>query len=242
MTPDKRKAIAARIRALLAMTVANGCTEAEALSAAEKAAELLAQYELTMDEVEMRASPFSASEQDHASDDVGERFWVVANAISELTNTRSWTSRPGVHPVRYSFFGLAHEVEIASYLLEICSRAVRTEVQRAAIEGEWAFLRLAIRRSRRIGFIDGMCDRLADRIRDLRPPRPAGTGLVILRNALIDEEMRNRRIKLDSGNARDSRDFDPSYLLGLLAAETVALDPGLKAPEKIAGEISGQSD
>lgn len=242
MDPDKRKAIAARIRALLSKTVANGCTEDEAIAAAEKAAELLALYDLSMDEVELRASPFSESEQDHDSDDVGDRFWVVANAISELTGTKSWVSRPGVRPVRHSFFGLAHEVEIATYLLDICSRAVRTECARAAREGEWALFRLAIRRSRRIAFLDGMCDRLAYRILALRPPRPKGMGLVVLRQALIAEEMERRKMRLKDANSRDSRDFDPSYRAGVEAADRVALDPGIKPPEKPAGQIGRQAD
>lgn len=240
MDTDKRKAIAARIRALLSKTVANGCTEDEAIAAAEKVAELLALYDLSMDEVELRASPFSRSEQDHDPDDVGDRFWVVANAISELTGTKSWVSRAGVRPVRHSFFGLAHEVEIATYLLDICSRAVQTECSRAA--GEWAVFRRAIRRSRRIAFLDGMCDRLAFRIRALRPPTPKGTGLVVLRKELIVEEMKRQGLRFDAANSRCSRDFDPSYQKGVAAADRVALDPGVKPPDKTAGQIGGRTD
>ena len=43
---NERSKIAARIRALLAKTVENGCTEAEALSAAAKVAELLDRHDL----------------------------------------------------------------------------------------------------------------------------------------------------------------------------------------------------
>ncbi len=237
--PDKRKAIAARIRALRAKTVENGCTEGEALAAAELAAKLLAQYELSMDEVEMRASPFERAEQTHG-DDVGEAFWKVAGAVAELTGTRTWVGRPGEHPVRYTFFGFAHEVEIATYLLEICARAVRSE--RAAREQEWAFYRAAVRRSRRIGFLDGMCERLAERIRALRPKRPPGTGLVVLRETLIDDEMKLRKLRIKTGHGRDGRDFDPAYKEGREAAETVALDPGIRPPERVAGALSPGSD
>ena len=97
----KRASIAARIRALLAMTLENGASENEAVFAAKQAAKLLEEYDLSMDEVEMRASPCSGSEQAHTDDDVGPRFYTVANAISELTGARNWVSRPGVHPVVY---------------------------------------------------------------------------------------------------------------------------------------------
>lgn len=45
-----RDAISRRIRALRAKTVENGCTEAEALAAAELLADLLAKYNMTLDE------------------------------------------------------------------------------------------------------------------------------------------------------------------------------------------------
>ena len=38
-------------------------------------------------------------------------------------------------------------------------------------------------------FLDGMADRLHERILALRPPAPTGTGLVVLRGALIDAAM-----------------------------------------------------
>ena len=48
--------VKARIKALAEKTVANGCTEAEALSAAEMVGRLLEQYSLSMDEIEVRTS------------------------------------------------------------------------------------------------------------------------------------------------------------------------------------------
>ena len=51
---DKLKS---RIQALRAKTVQNGCTEAEALSAAAKVAELLDQYDLSLSDVDLRQSP-----------------------------------------------------------------------------------------------------------------------------------------------------------------------------------------
>jgi hypothetical protein len=44
--------VKARIKALADKTVANGCTEAEAMSAAEMVGRLLERYALNMDEIE----------------------------------------------------------------------------------------------------------------------------------------------------------------------------------------------
>jgi hypothetical protein len=46
--------VKARIKALTDKTVANGCTEAEAMSAAEMVGRLLERYALSMDEIEAR--------------------------------------------------------------------------------------------------------------------------------------------------------------------------------------------
>ena len=46
--------VKARIKALTDKTVANGCTEAEAMSAAEMVGRLLERYALSMDEIEVR--------------------------------------------------------------------------------------------------------------------------------------------------------------------------------------------
>ena len=45
-----------RIQALRAKTIDNGCTEDEALSAAAKVAELLDRYDLSLTDIDIRAS------------------------------------------------------------------------------------------------------------------------------------------------------------------------------------------
>ena len=88
----EREKIAARIRALLAKTVENGCTEAEALAAAQLAAKLLQQYELTLDEVQLRATPFGRHQAQHV-DLIGERLARVGAAIAYLVGSTCWRSR-----------------------------------------------------------------------------------------------------------------------------------------------------
>ncbi|TAJ39849.1 MAG: DUF2786 domain-containing protein, partial [Reyranella sp.] len=46
-----------RLQALRAKTVENGCTEGEALAAAEKVAELLDRHDLSLSDLEIRAAP-----------------------------------------------------------------------------------------------------------------------------------------------------------------------------------------
>ncbi|MDP1642753.1 MAG: DUF2786 domain-containing protein [Phenylobacterium sp.] len=223
----ERQKIAARIRALLAKTVANGCTEAEAVAAAELAAKLLAQYELTLDDLELRSTPF-AQTMGQDVDDLGPQVWKVAAAIADLVGVRYWTTGAGVRPVQVTFFGFTHEVEIATYLLEICQHAMRGQLTR--LQRDVALLRRTVQAMRIRAFLDGMAERLAERIRALKPPpAPAGTGLVVLRGELIDKALHVAGIELESSTGRSSRNLDPEYQAGRLAADRVGLKPGLRA-------------
>lgn len=217
----EREKIAARIRALLNKTVENGCTEDEAVAAADLAAKLLAKYNLTLDEVELRKSEFKRHREQH-TDEVGERLWKVGMAIAYLTDTKSWSSNKGVFPYIINFFGLDHEVDIARYLLAICGRAMRQEHRR--LRGIYGLLNPRRQRLKILPFLDGMADRLSERIRALKPRAPTGTGLVVLKQELVVQAM---PVKLRDMKMRQSRDLDETYHLGREAADRVALNPGV---------------
>lgn len=220
----ERERIAALIRALQAKTVENGCTEGEAITAAAKAAQLLTDYDMTADEADLRASPFDQQTRPEP-DDVGARLWKPAQAIGKLTGARYWTTGPGVNPAEHTFFGFAHEVAVAGYLLDICAHAMRGERDR--IWRHNMLLRPGRRRMIILPFLDGMADRLHERILALRPPAPTGTGLVALRGALIDAAVAQAGISLTSTSARSSRTDDAAYRDGRSAADRVRLDPGV---------------
>lgn len=220
---SERDKLAAKIRALLSKTVENGCTEEEALSAAQMAAALLEKHNMTVDETQLRENPMRR-ETYEVDDLVGERLWKVARSISLLTGSRYWTSAAGVHPVEINFFGFEHEVEVARYLLEICARATRQAGKR--VERDNLLLVKRKRVQARIAFVDGMIDRLAERIEAMVPPAATGTGLVVLRDQLIDAAM---DVKLGERKQRRSRDFDPNYAHGVLEGERVALNSGVSS-------------
>lgn len=222
---NDREKLAARIRALRAKTVENGCTEGEALSAAEKLAQLLADHNMTLDEADLRASPFER--HDHVGvGAVGLKLWKVASAIAELTNTRTWTGGRAA-PTGNTFLGLSHEVEVAAYMLAICERAMRTETQN--LMRTVRHLPHIKQAAKVVPFVDGMADRLASRIRDMIPPAMAGTGLIVLRNALIDQEMERQGIELESGGPARRPLDTAAYRAGLNAGERVPLNRGLDA-------------
>ncbi|MER8924308.1 hypothetical protein [Mesorhizobium sp. M0859] len=173
MSATDRERIARIARALSARTVENGCTEDEAVAAAQKLAEMLAAYNMTLDEAMLREQVF-AQHQAHREDAIGDRLWKPAKGISFLTGARYWTSPVGVCPVSISFFGFDHEVEVAKYLLAICARAM--EDGQGRIEKQHALINKGRRRSHVLAYLDGMADTLHRRIQALRPKEPRAPG------------------------------------------------------------------
>lgn len=224
MTTERDK-LAARIRALRAKTVKNGCTDDEAIAAAEMLAKLLDKYNMTVDEAELRESQFTRHTQPEP-DLVGDRLWKVAKAIAELTEVRYWVSPAGVSPVEVSFFGFDHEVEGARYLLDICSGAMRREHRR--LQKAYALLVRDRQRLKILPFLDGMADSLARRIRALKAPRPTGKGLVVLKDQLIAQAMDDAGLKTRHREMRGSRNNEDTYGAGVKAGEQVALNRGLR--------------
>lgn len=230
MKNDEKQKIAARIRALRQKTVENGCTEEEAAAAAAMIAQMLAKYNLTIEECDLRKNVFD-SRSHHFDDPVGERLWKEADGISHMIGVRYWTSAPGERS-KVSFFGFDHEVEIAGYLLDICRSAMLRKS--GEIEQELRLLRDSVKRRRIAPFLDGMADRLRERLIELKPTVAAGRGLVVLRDHLIERAMREAGLNLKSRDARASRDFEPDYARGRAAAEAVALNRGVGASAPIA--------
>ena len=107
------ESLAQRLRALQNMTVANGCTESEALVAAAKAAELLERYGLSLTELKA-AAPDNLCDSDTVK--CGRRHTheaqFLAPNIAQFTNTKVWLSRNKTD-VQLTFFGLKADVQIA---------------------------------------------------------------------------------------------------------------------------------
>ena len=94
----KRSALLDKISALLAKTGANGCTEAEAIAAAELVEKLMTKYGLSLSELEAISSPADVCDADGAP--IGNvrshEVLHVSGAIAHYTDTRSWYQRHGV--------------------------------------------------------------------------------------------------------------------------------------------------
>jgi len=119
MEKDREK-IKRRIAALLQMTRERGCTEAEAMVAASKAAELMRDYGLSDADIEMGEESIGVKVGFNAARAV---LWDI---IAHCTNTSLlWTKNKEAEVI---FYGYAPGPEIATYLMKVCDRAINHEI------------------------------------------------------------------------------------------------------------------
>lgn len=221
-----------RIQALRAKTVAQGCTEQEALAAAEKVAELLDRYGLSLSELDVRAQPcegvgIQTTRRRAAPID------ECVPAIARYFDCRVWTERAKGEPIRYVFFGVRGDVSAAHYLYDLVERAFATETEAfragplyARVEGD----RRTATNSFQIGMARGIAGKLAAMraARDAHLRSASGRDLVPVKAALLDEEFARLGLDLQTrGGIRSRQVLSEAFQQGEAAGRRFDLIPGI---------------
>ena len=193
--------VKARIRALAAKTVARGCSEAEAMSAAAKVGELLEVYGLSMSEVELREEACVQARLTAAGPGRLALRWLFPSVL-RFCECRGWTDG------RQDFvlFGLEPDVQMAEYLLRVIEGALAWEeaqYRRGKAYRANPLPGQSVLRSFRYGFADRVAKRLdgmtgerqaAAELR--RAATPTGTALVLAKARKVEDGMRGLGIRL----------------------------------------------
>lgn len=221
--------VKARIRALASRTVERGCSEAEALAAAQKVGELLEIYGLSMSEIELRQEVCVQRQVVFTGPRV-QALNLIFLSIIGLTETKGWMSG------RYTFvaYGLEPDVLMAEYLLHVAAGAVDHE--EAVFRASPAYQRSrATPQSRLRSFRHGFAQRVCERIDELaahrrateeaaRAPTSSGTSLVLVKERLIEEGFRGLGIRLRTSYATRTIRDPSAYRHGIDAGDRVNLE------------------
>lgn len=223
MDNNNREAALKRIRALLAKTVANGCSESEAMAAAAKAGELMDRYGLTYSDLELKSERC----QQHEATDRHHYVELVANAIARFCHCRVWSDEG-----RIQYFGLPIDVLIAGYMTDLCRSAMES--------GFKTFLHSDQRpqgqsgRALRKPFMVAMGLRLSERIKAMAMVRERtaitadGTSLVLVKNAVVDEQYHALGYRFTRGPPPRQQGHAAAQAAGQAAGDRVNLVPGVQ--------------
>ena len=225
---DELARVKTRIRALAEKTTSNGCTEAEAMSAAEMVGRLLERYALTMEQVDLRQTPCIQLEV-HAG---GQRRRPVDGcvvAIARFCDCKVWLTR-GDLGVTYVFFGMETDATLGRYLFEIVDMALRTEL--AGFKARNPRLRAIGLRRAGESFQHGMVARIAarltadqaDREAVVATQRATGQALMLIKHSLVDEAFTALQTRLVSTRRAARRIVRSAYQDGLQAGDKVNLN------------------
>jgi hypothetical protein len=198
-SPTDLDKLKSRIEALRAKTIANGCSEAEALAAAAKVAELLDRYDLSLSDVELQATRCERLEFETLKK---KRVPLDAcvGAVADFCDCAVWREKSaGGH--RFVFFGLPGDLAVALYLMELIDAAVRTELGRFKTSRDYAQFRHNERHLANASFALGMVESIADRLLAMKQQRDdanrsSGRALMVVKAGLVEKELADQGIEL----------------------------------------------
>jgi len=231
---DKKESLVRKIRALLEKTVANGCTEQEATSAAATAQRLMDDYGVTLGEIE--AAPdktqlceqgvFNTNERHHGS---MHHVHFCGHAIAHFTNTEYFVRGD----TKMVYFGFAADVAVAQYLTDVFRVAMHTEWKKYyAVPAH----KTAINGYRKRAFRDfcvGMARRLSERLNDLwlereaaMKPKGDSYALVVVKSQIVSAAYAELSKHFAKGRASNFRVHGDRYNAGYRAGNNVNIPAG----------------
>lgn len=237
MSSTNKEGVLARIRALAAKTTANGCTEAEANAAAEMVDRLLAQYELTLDEVAIRAD--TEMEMIEIENLARHPVRYAALRIAEFCDCKTWT----LEQRDLVMLGSEVDVSIAEYLALLFMRAIDRESGGFSMfNPDYALSDRARQDEMTFSFQVGMATRLGERLVELKgkrdfSQRKTGFDLVAAKKPLVDAAFASLGITLGRARGGGSVRRDAAYLAGRGAAEGVAIGQGVAGRASDRGKL-----
>lgn len=222
-----------RIRALQAKTVEQGCTEAEALAAAEKVSELLQRYELSLDAVSLRnqrcrgRSFATGRKQSGPLDD-------CLPAIAAFCDCRAWVQKRADGLNDHVFFGLPADLAAAECLYALVSETFDTELWRFKNSDTYRSLpssrRAGATRSFQLGLGYGIADKL-DALREARAEHQqsrTGRSLVPIKTAAIEADLDALGMTFEEKQAGSRRIHEDSFWAGRVAGEQFSPEPAVR--------------
>lgn len=219
----------AKIAALRAKTQSAGCTEAEAIAAAEMAAKLMREHGIADADLAM-----SEAEVTEKTTRVTWRTKVAAT-VAHLTNTAVMMTVTSAGPT-ITFIGREPGPEIALYLRDICFRAVETEVKGFKAGTFYKRRRtVSTRRQAVADFTAGLIQRISWRLLELFKDQRRADHKTEAEAALVRRFPRAVDVKIKKIKAR----FSQAATDGWIAGGRVEIHHGVSTP--VALQIEGGS-
>ncbi|UAW59303.1 DUF2786 domain-containing protein [Roseobacter phage CRP-738] len=233
MSEQTRKAVIKKLRAFAQRTVENGCTEAEAIAAAEAMQKLQHEYNMTLTDADILDAEYVTEKMQLGN----QRMHPVVGCVMGVaifTSTKMYKSGATLY-----IFGEKHKVDNAIYLISTIQSAMELEFlnyrgTEAYLRETWYHHGQTIRSS----FMNGMAHRLYHRLlqmhkelmeQDVTVSQTTGNSLVVMSDKALDEAFRRQNPNLRSGRRQTTSRSANASAAGRSAADRVGLRSGVRA-------------
>ncbi|HYG91184.1 MAG TPA: DUF2786 domain-containing protein [Azospirillum sp.] len=234
--------VRAVLRALKAKTVEHGCTEEEAMAAAEKMAELLSRHSLSEDDL-------VEAEYCETRVGIGRRSPLdsVWGAVARFADCRGYYVRGG--KLSYAFFGRAQDVLVAEYVYQVLRAACDQALAAFRRTDTYTRRRTAKTRNHAVkAFLEGLAAGLIHKLdaglwRRYGGPEDGERALALVKaNALqLDVALENQGVVFKKSRAlvTTSGAFkNEARSRGHQAARGIEVNAGVAAGNKVAGVLA----
>lgn len=219
-----RSKIIGKIRALMNKTVENGCSEAEAMTAAQKVSDMMEEHDIACSDLNFRDE---TCKEDKFSLSRGTKHAVhyCYQAVAAYTGTKGYYSCTRDFGSHYYFFGLPVDVEIAQYLMKLIHNCMEKSIREFKESGGYEKYRHG--KTARDSFLKGMACTISMRLQIMTAERRAnmqkstGRDLVVVKDQLVTEEFNKANIRV-----RDVK--NPGIKVGAMSAFQHGSEAGSK--------------
>lgn len=230
---EDREKLLDRIRHMQQRTVDNGCTEAEAMTAAALVAKLMDKFGFEQTDLELKLEPVTETSWFSKDKQLG-RITYVTNAIAQYCDCKVWMSKRytnGSLRESIQFFGRESDVAVATYM---------THLLHTAMFSAWVDYRptrpqhVKLTHARR-AFELGFCARVSKRLREMKAERNAsispetgktGQSLVVIKNQVVTEAFAAKHLRLRTRPAMQAKSAD-AWISGAAAGDKVRINQGV---------------
>lgn len=213
-----------KIRALMAKTIENGCTEAEAMSALSMAQTMMDAYDVTEADLQDTKADSAIHETMKDMRDPHHIRTYLTVAISNFTNVRAYKHEYRSQKFKYNFIGLQSDVDFAVWLTETLTMFTQNELKKYIWGNDYTSLPPNEKRPIIVGFVMGCCNRINDRLNELIEKSEArnnvnSNALMVIKDQLIERKMNELGLKLRDSRTRTSRTNHNAYDAGRAAGD-----------------------
>jgi hypothetical protein len=200
---DNRENLLGKIRALMSKTTENGCSEAEALAALDKARAMMDAYEVTAEDLQMTKEEKAVfrTEPPGSADPHGIKAGLCM-AVAQFCECKVWRTREKT----LTFCGMQSDARFATWLLDNLTTFVQSELASFLMgnvtigsDRKLAMASFALGCTKRISErLDALCARSAQVVTSSN-----GRALVVVKSQAVSAKMASEGITL--GKPRTSR-------------------------------------